>query len=133
MSIAYWSTMLEIVLLAAVAIFQIFVAAGAPLGAYCWGGQNPGVLPKRLRISSAATLLVYSAMAGHYASMIGWLPSLLDAHGRAFVLWGLTAFSGLGVVANLASRSKKERMIFGPVSVALLVGNILILIFYRLG
>ena len=129
MGIAYWATLLEIVLLAAVAVFQLAVVFGAPLGEYCRGGQNKGALPKHLRISSAITLLVYAAMAGHYASLVGWLPSLLDGQGRQIVLWGLLIFSALGVLANSATRSRKERIIFAPFSALLLAGNILILLF----
>ncbi|MEN9753383.1 MAG: hypothetical protein RL670_1074 [Actinomycetota bacterium] len=129
MLIGQLAIVLEIVLLAALAVFQIAVVAGAPLGAYCWGGKQVGVLPIRLRIASAVSLLLYIAMAGHYASLAGWLPSLLDGQGRQFVLWGLIVFSLLGVLANSFSRSRPERMIFAPVSALLLLGNILILLF----
>ncbi|HET9880007.1 MAG TPA: hypothetical protein VFQ81_11990 [Candidatus Limnocylindria bacterium] len=41
------------VLLAVIAMFQLALAAGAPLGAMAWGGGHPGVLPPRLRVASA--------------------------------------------------------------------------------
>ena len=60
--------------------FQITLALGAPLGAAAWGGQNPGVLPTRLRLASAFVgLVVYPVILAVIlaaASIIddGWLP-----------------------------------------------------------
>ena len=116
-----------------VALFQLALALGAPMGEYAWGGRASGKLPNNLRIGSAFSALVLLAISGHYASLVGWLPSLLDAHGRAFSLWALTAFFALSFVGNLSSKSQAERKLFIPVSGALVLANVLILVFYRLG
>jgi hypothetical protein len=63
--------------------------------------------------------------------MLGWLPSLLDAHGRAYVLWGLTGLWALWWLSNLTSKVPEEKRMFTPISAALLVANVLIMIFYR--
>lgn len=46
------------VVLALLALFQIALALGAPLGRFAWGGQHR-VLPPRLRVGSAVSVLVY--------------------------------------------------------------------------
>lgn len=47
-------------LLAILAMLQLALALGAPLGVAAWGGGHPGILPRRLRIASAvAGVLVY--------------------------------------------------------------------------
>ena len=116
-----------------VALFQAALALGAPMGEYAWGGRNVGVLPKNYRLASGLSALVLLAISGHYASVIGWLPSLLNDHWRAYSLWALTAFFALSFVGNLPSKSKAERKMFIPISGAILVANLLILVFYRIG
>jgi hypothetical protein len=106
-------------LIAVLAVFQVALALGAPAGAASWGGTHPGVLPPRLRVASAvAGVLVYPPIA----------LLVLDAGGVVDLgwdvgpvwLWVLAGFFLLGTIANLASRSKVER-VWAPVSLALAV------------
>ncbi|MDI5982504.1 hypothetical protein [Amycolatopsis magusensis] len=50
--------------LAGVALFQLAIAAGAPVGRASWGGKHPGTLPARLRVISTVAVLIwgYSAL-----------------------------------------------------------------------
>jgi hypothetical protein len=104
------AAILAVVLLAAITVFQLALAFGAPWGAAAWGGQNPGVLPQPLRIASGVVaLVVYPliiALVLASAGIIddGWLP--VDG---TLIMWGLTALLGLGAVMNVASRSRPER------------------------
>jgi hypothetical protein len=116
-----------------IALFQFGLAAGAPMGQYAWGGRFEGILPTRFRLASGVSGFVLLAVSGHYASILGWLPSLLDAHGRAFSLWALTVFYALSFLGNLRSKSQAESKMFVPVTGALVLANVLILVFYRLG
>lgn len=131
--IAYSAAVFCIVVNILVAFFQLALALGAPLGEYAWGGRATGKLPTNLRIGSAISFVVLLAIAGHYASIIGWLPSLLDDHMRVYSIWALTGFFALSLAGNLASKSLSERKLFVPVTGALVVANIAILVFYRLG
>ncbi len=132
MNIAVIADAFLVISWAFVALFQFSLALGAPMGEYAWGGRHSGKLPAAWRFASLFAAGLGLAISGHYASMIGWLPSLLDAHGRAYVLWGLTAFTALTVVGNLVSKSQAERKLFLPVSASMLVANLMILVFYRL-
>lgn len=131
--IAYPAAVFCIISTLLVALFQLALALGAPMGEYAWGGKNAGKLPVRLRVGSGFAFLLLLAISGHYASVIGWLPSLLDNHMRAYSLWALTAFFALSFVGNLTSKSAAERKMFIPISGALVLANVLILVFYRLG
>ena len=54
-------------LLAALAVFQLLLAMGAPLGRYAWGGQHH-VLPMALRVGSVISIVIYAfvaASSGH--------------------------------------------------------------------
>jgi hypothetical protein len=92
-------------------VFQLALAAGAPLGAAAWGGQNPGVLPVRLRVASAVVgLVVYPIMLAVILAAAGliaddWLP-----FEPAIAMWVLAGFFALGVVVNAISRSPQERI-----------------------
>jgi hypothetical protein len=104
------AAILAVVLLVAIAAFQLALAFGAPWGAAAWGGQNPGVLPRQLRIASGiAALAVYPliiALVLASAELIddGWLP--VDG---SLLMWILAGLLGVGAVMNFVSRSPPER------------------------
>ena len=104
------AAILAVVLLGAITVFQLALAFGAPWGAAAWGGQNPGVLPTRLRIASGVVaLVVYPlviALVLASAGVIddGWLP--VDG---TLIMWVLAGLLGVGAVMNFASRSRPER------------------------
>ena len=95
--------------------FQIALAAGAPWGAAAWGGANPGVLPRGLRVSSAGSGLVYVLLA------VAARSTLIPVQLRRRIL--TIAFGGMvvGTVMNLASPSNIERALWTPVAAALAV------------
>jgi hypothetical protein len=105
-----FAAVLAVVLVAIVAIFQLALALGAPLGRAAWGGRNEGVLPMRLRIASGlAAIVVYPLIALYVLASadlidLEWLPTAVTG------MWVLNGFFTLGTVANLASRSKIERI-----------------------
>jgi hypothetical protein len=115
------AAILAVVLLGILIVFQLALAAGAPLGFAAWGGRSPGVLPTGLRLASAFVGLVvypiFVAVILAAAGLIGddWLP--FDAR---TVMWPFAGFFALGVVANAVSRSPRER-IWSPVSAALAI------------
>ena len=105
------------VLLAAVAVLQVALAAGAPLGRFAWGGQHR-VLPTGLRIGSAVSVAVYAGIA--------WLVWRAAYHPGSWWIWGITAYFGLGVLMNAASRSRPERLVMTPVVLLLALSCLVI-------
>ena len=101
------------VLLAGTAGFQAAVAAGAPLGAWSWGGAHEGVLPPALRATSGVAAVVWGAAAAAVAT------GRPRAEGpRRRVGLGVALVSTLGAVVNLASPSLPERLVWVPVTTA---------------
>ncbi len=107
--------------LAAVSVFQLCLAAGAPWGAAAWGGAEPGRLPAELRVASAVAAcfwllaaLTALARAGMAASPI---PYAFSRRGT----WALTALLAVGTVMNGASQSRWERFGWAPVVLGLAV------------
>lgn len=113
------AAVLAYVLLAGLAAFQIALAAGAPLGHLAWGGRHR-VLPRGLRIGSALSVLLYALFAWIISAAV---TRALDVGDYLYPshagLWALTAYFGLGVLVNLASRSRPERLVMTPVAAAL--------------
>ena len=106
-------------ILAALAVFQAALIAGAPIGRFAWGGQHR-VLPTKLRIGSAVSIVLYALFAIvilQRAELIELLPDAVAQVG----IWILTAYFVLGIVMNGISRSKPERNLMTPVCVVLAV------------
>ena len=114
------------VVLAALAVFQLALALGAPLGRFAWGGAHR-VLPTRLRIGSAISILVYAVMAVFAldrAGLIDVVPDPVSTVG----MWIVFAYSVIGIVMNAISRSRPERFTMTPVSVVLAMLSLLVAI-----
>jgi hypothetical protein len=107
---------IAVVILALLAVFQLALAAGAPLGHYAWGGQHR-VLPRNLRIGSVVSIAIYALIA---AILLGLVP--FAEVGR----WVVFAYFVLGIVVNAISRSKPERYVMTPVVTALAVLSLLV-------
>lgn len=110
--------------LAGIAVFQVLGAAGRPVGRFLWGGGHR-VLPRRLRIGSAVSLLLYAAMAVLLLSRAG----VVDGGEAGFVVvaaWVLFAYFAVGVVMNGISRSIPERAVMTPACVVLAASSLVV-------
>jgi hypothetical protein len=108
----------------ALAIFQAAIVLGAPLGEYSYGGANKGVLPRNYRVSSVFSALFALAVSGHYLSQLGLIPQLLASDANSIANWVLVGFAILATIVNNISRSKKERLIWGPTTFLMLIASV---------
>ncbi|WP_107773757.1 hypothetical protein [Nocardioides sediminis] len=103
----------------ALAVFQLLLAAGAPLGEAAWGGTTEGRLPTDLRVGSALSIVVYAVAAALILRRSGlpvpWVSQPVARIGS----WVLVALLVLGALANFASQSPWERFLLGPVTLVL--------------
>lgn len=116
------------VVLALLAAFQLALVFGAPLGRFAWGGQHR-VLPKRLRIGSAVSIIIYALIV-----VISWdRVGAVDVFPPPFAeiaMWVIFAYFVLGILMNAISRSKPERYTMVPVTLVLAVLSCLIAMGY---
>lgn len=105
-----------------VCLFQSALIFGAPWGEFTQGGGTQGKLKTPGRVAAGISIVVLVAMAqsliathriGLFANSPTWLINSL--------VWFTFGYSVLGFIMNWASRSKKERMVWGPVATVLLV------------
>ena len=106
------SSVFLVVMTLIVTLFQIALASGAPWGEYAYGGTKTGKLPTGFRINSVVAAFVMLGIAGHYLAQLGVFEPILDTAGNSVVNWVLVGFTGLAALANNATRSKKERMVW---------------------
>ncbi|WP_367640365.1 hypothetical protein [Microbacterium sp. SYP-A9085] len=105
-------------LIAVLAAFQLALALGAPWGRFAWGGQHPGVLPRRYRIGSVVSLLIYAVMALIALDRSG-VVDVVPAAVSAVAMWVVFGMLALGIVMNAASRSRPERFTMTPAALVL--------------
>jgi hypothetical protein len=114
-----------VVILGLLAVFQLALVLGAPIGHLAWGGQNR-VLPRKLRISSAVSIVLYGIIAVVLLERAG-LTHLFDLPlVEQIAAWVVTAYFVLGVPLNAISRSKPERFVMTPVVLVLAVLSLLV-------
>lgn len=119
------AAVLACVLLAALAVFQVALVLGAPWGRFAWGGQHEGVLPTRLRVGSAVSILLYALFAVVLLDRGDLVDVLPDTASRV-AAWMLVGYSALGVVLNGVSRSTHERMVMTPTALGLAICSLLV-------
>jgi hypothetical protein len=109
--------LLGVALLAALAVFQGLLVAGAPLGRFAWGGQHV-VLPSRLRLGSVVSVALYAFFGVLMLQAAGAVAVLPEGFGDV-AIWVLTGYFALGIVLNGVSRSRPERLLMTPVALLL--------------
>ncbi len=108
------------VLLGLVGVFQFRLASGAPFGDMAYGGRVPtanGVLPMPYRIASAVAvpILFYGAWLVLAAADVVNRGSLSDGL-LGVAVWIVFGYLALNTLGNLASQSRRERIVFAPIS-----------------
>jgi hypothetical protein len=115
--VAEAAALLATVILGGLALFQAGLAAGQPWGRLAWGGQHV-VLPSRLRIGSAVSIVLYVAIAAVVLTAAAVV--LVLPRGFADVaIWVLVGYFALGILLNGVSRSRAERAVMTPLVVGL--------------
>lgn len=110
-------------LLAALAVLQVLAACGLPVGRLVWGGQHR-VLPRRLRIGSVVSVVLYAGMAALLLARAGVIPG--DGAFVRVASWVLFGYFALGIGMNLLSRSTPERVTMTPVALVLAAATLII-------
>lgn len=105
-------------ILALLAIFQIALIAGTPLGHYAWGGKYD-VLPLKMRIGSTVSIVIYIVIAMIILANVGIIPTSISDTILETGLWVLVVYFSLGIAMNGVSRSIRERVVMTPVALIL--------------
>lgn len=118
-------TILYLALLLFTILFQIGLVFGKPWGEWTMGGYNKGVLPAKLRAAPFISILILSFFAlfiVYYTKIIPVNYSFPD-----FIKWFIIGFNVLAVIANSVTQSIKERQLWQPITIVMLVCSLVVL------
>lgn len=107
-------------LIAFVVLFQFALALGAPWGEMAMGGKYPGRLPPRMRIAALIQVVVLIFVVLIVLTRAGVVLNEYSALSKS-AIWGVVLFSLIGAVLNTITPSKKERKLWAPVAIVLLI------------
>lgn len=112
-------------ILACLIIFQVALACGAPIAHFAWGGAHT-VLPKRLRIASLSSILLYVFFAGILLEKAGVTELISNDKLVSISMWVVTLYFFVGILMNALSRSKPERLVMTPVAALLALSFLIV-------
>lgn len=107
-------------ILLCLALFQLALIFGVPIGRFAWGGAH-GVLPVKLRIGSVVSIILYAFFAVVLLDKAGITDVIGNSDTVQIIIWVITGYFFIGIAMNAISRSKPERMVMTPVALALAV------------
>ncbi|MFC3851264.1 hypothetical protein ACFOSD_06880 [Salinispirillum marinum] len=113
---AYFFSMLT----ALTVLFQLALAAGAPWGEMAMGGKYPGRFPPSLRVAAVVQALLLLCLALIVLTRAGLMFPGFYAFSTV-AIWFVVAFCALSAVLNSITPSKKERRLWAPVTIVLLL------------
>jgi len=117
--------LLLVAVLAVLAVFQIALALGAPLGRFTFGGRHPGVLPVGLRVAAALSVAVYALMGTLALDRAGVI-AVYPADASRIGMWVVFGFLVLNTIPNAISPSRSERLVMTPLLIVMSVLALLV-------
>jgi hypothetical protein len=104
---------------AGLAVFQAALAAGAPWGHAAWGGADAD-LSAAQQGASAVAAVIYAAAALVVLCRAGIIwRGRSDAAAFRWGTWFFAAAMTVGALPNVASQSRWENLVFGPLALVL--------------
>lgn len=108
-------------------LFQLALAAGAPWGEFAMGGRFPGKFPPLMRVLYLAQAVVLGFLAVVVLSRAE--VAFADLYqASAVLIWVVVGVSGLSLLMNSMTPSKKERNVWAPVALILTVCVVIVAI-----
>jgi hypothetical protein len=100
--------------------FQVALSLGAPWGELAMGGGFPGVLPPAMRVACIVQALV---LVGATLVVLSRSGQTLRGWHRVsrLLIWPIVGLLAVSAMLNFITPSPLERLVWGPVAVALLL------------
>jgi hypothetical protein len=113
------------VILGLLAVFQLALVLGAPIGHFAWGGADR-VLPRAKRIGSVISIVLYAMFAWVFLMKAELVPMVWPEIVVDVAAWVIAAYFAIGIPMNAISRSKPERYTMTPVVILLTVLSVIV-------
>lgn len=108
-----------------IALFQVALALGVPLGEFTMGGKYPGKLPARMRVAAVMQLFILAIFVFMVVVKAGMAFDQFYSIGRIGI-WIVVAFFVFGSIVNLSSPSRKEKLVMGPANIIALISTLMV-------
>ena len=105
--------------------FQLALAAGAPWGEYAMGGAFPGQFPPELRIAAIVQAVILALLAFIVLARAGVTLPRWSKTSR-WAIWIVVVFSAISLVLNTITPSARERAIWMPVALIMLICSFIV-------
>jgi len=101
-------------------LFQLSLALGAPWGEMAMGGKFPGQFSTKLRIGALVQMLILAGITLVVLTRAGLVLSEFYELSRS-AIWYVCVLCIVIAILNTITPSKKERMLWSPVTIILVV------------
>ena len=122
MLLTYLAALAYVMATVVVVGFQLALAAGAPWGELAMGGRYPGRFPPAMRVAAVVQAVILALLAVVVVDAAGFLELGWTA-ALPWLAWIPVVFSALSVFVNAISPSPRERRLWVPVGLVLLVSS----------
>lgn len=112
-------------LISIVILFQFALALGAPWGDYAMGGKYPGKFPVSMRVVAVIQAFVLAFLGLIVLSRSEIAVNQWHDFSRS-AIWFVFGFSVLSSIMNLITRSKRERAIWAPVAIVMVITSLIV-------
>jgi thiol:disulfide interchange protein len=127
MTLVQTAAIVGTILFGLLAILQISLLLGAPLGEFAWGGQQKKLDPNR-RVGSGLNIVLYGVFSLMMLARAGFIYSAALEPILPFALWMMVAFASVGIFLNAITRSRKERAVMLPTAIVLFACQLIVAI-----
>jgi hypothetical protein len=108
-----------------VAVLQLLLALGVLPVTMAWGGSQANLTPQ-LQIASVAAALLLGLFAYVIRRRAGLVGSMPPSGFIRIAAWVITIFMALNTLGNFASQSRGEALLFGPITLVLVLSCLLV-------
>ncbi|MBM3122728.1 MAG: hypothetical protein FJZ97_11190 [Chloroflexi bacterium] len=106
-------------------LFQVALALGAPWGHLAMGGRFPGKYSPAMRVAALVQAVVLALLAVIVTIKARLALGVFYTFSET-ATWAVFAISVLSLVMNLATPSRRERMLWAPVALVMALSSLVV-------
>lgn len=120
-----FAALLFALIVVGVSAFQMALVLGAPWGEFTLGGRWRGRLPMKVRVMPLFSLLLLLGFGAVILARAGFAVPLVQQHAHSLA-WVVVGYCALGTIVNAITPSKRERNLWLPVLLSMLMLSLLV-------
>ena len=110
------AALVAIIIFIGLSVFQLLLALGKPYGKMAYGGTQDEVLPPKYRLMSGIAIIIFAIASLFTLVKVGVIQNCPIPDIANLGVWIFAFFLALNTLANITSKSEKERKFMTPLS-----------------